>query len=158
MAFSVYVSTHAPISTHSSSVSSRVWQRGRGLGAGSNAVLPLAVVAHVRRVLLVDEEERRLVRSVLHVARVCVLARDVGDGDGRGAAVDEAAHVAAALWGLWRAVQPRRHQAVLVLGPSYLRGKWGREEQVGWETGSARSCRSLGERAKQGRPWQTAGR
>lgn len=35
------------------------------MGAGSNAVLQLAVIAHVGRVLLVDEEERRLVRPVL---------------------------------------------------------------------------------------------
>lgn len=92
-------------------------------GGGSNAVLPLAVVAHVRRVLLVDEEERHLVWSVLHVGGVCVLVRDVGDGDGRGAAVVEAAHVLAALWGLWRAVQTRRHQAIVVLGPSNLTGR-----------------------------------
>lgn len=88
----------------------------------SNAVLPLAVVAQVRRVLLVDEEERRLVWSVLRVGGVGVLVRDVGDGDGRGAAVVRAARVLAALRRLRRAVQARRYQAVLVLGPSDLTG------------------------------------
>lgn len=61
---------------------------------------------------------------------VSVLLRDVGDGDGRGAAVVQAARVLAALRGLRRAVQTRRHQAVLVLGPSDLTGKSGGDEKV----------------------------
>lgn len=104
---------------------------GWGRGGRSNAVLLLAVVAHMRRVLLV-EEQRRLVWSVLHVGGVCVLVRDIGDGDGRGAAVVEAAHVLAALRRLRRAVQTRRHQPVLVLGPSNLTGKCGRDEKLCW--------------------------
>lgn len=101
------------------------------MGVGSNTVLLLAVVAHVRRVLLVDEEERRLVRPVLHVGGVRVLLRDVGDGDGRGAAVGQADGVLAALRGLWRAVQTRCHQPVVVLGPSNLTGKRERGEKFG---------------------------
>lgn len=129
--FSVYVSTHTLISTHSlHQYTGESGSREGGGGVGSNAVLLLAVVAHVRRVLLVDEEERRLVWAVLHVGGVCVLVRDVVDGDGRGAALIEAAHVLAALRGLWRAVQARRHQAILVLGPSNLTGKCGREETL----------------------------
>lgn len=93
------------------------------MGGGSNAVVQLAVIAHVGRVLLVDEEERRLVRPVLYVDRVHAPLRDVGDGDGRGTALVEARHALAALGGLRRAVQTGRHQAVLVLGPGDLEGK-----------------------------------
>lgn len=117
--FSVSVPTHAPIDTHTPHRWALECGGREGEGGGGSDVL--AVVAHVRRVLLVDEEERRLVRSVLHVGGVHSLLRDVGDGDGRGGALAKAAHALAALRGLGCAVQVGRHQAVVVLGPGDLK-------------------------------------
>lgn len=85
--------------------------------SGSDAVVQLAVVVgRGRRVLLV-QEKRHLVRAVLCGgvrAQVC-------DGDaGGGRHVVEAGRAVAAVGGLRRAVQTRRHQAVLVLSSSDL--------------------------------------
>lgn len=87
---------------------------------GSNAVFQLAVVGHVRRVLLVDEEKRRLVWSVLCRGAVRSQVCD-GVGGGSGSRLVQVNHALAALRTLGRAVQTRRHEAVLVLGPCDLK-------------------------------------
>lgn len=87
----------------------------------SNAVFQLAmVVCRVRRVLLV-EEMRRLVRSVLRWGGVWDQVHDGGVGCDAGSALIQANCVVAALRRLRRAVQTRRHQAVLVLSPRDLK-------------------------------------
>lgn len=95
-------------------------KRGR---AGSNAVLQLVVVSHVRRVLLIDEEKRRLVWSVLCRGGVPAQVWDGGVGGGGGSRLIQAIHVVAALRGLGRAIQTGSDQAILVLGPRDLKGR-----------------------------------
>lgn len=92
------------------------------MGSGSDAVLQLAVVVvgRVRRVLLVEEEERRLVGPVLRRGGVGRHVRDGGVGGGGGSRLVQAGGVVAALGGLRSAVQTGRHQAVLVLSPGDL--------------------------------------
>lgn len=96
-----------------------VCKRARvGEQSGSDAVFQLAVVvARGRRVLLV-QEKRLLVWAVLRGGGVRAQVCD-GDAGGRRHLV-EAGHVVAAVGGLRRAVQTRRHQAVLILRPCDL--------------------------------------
>lgn len=113
--------SHSSPPQHTSECSSARVQTlgyGRWVG-GSNAVFHLAVVCHVRQVLLIDEEERCLVRPILRGGGV---GSQVRDGGGRWNHLIQAHHAVAALWGLGRAIQARRHEAVLVLGPRDLKG------------------------------------
>lgn len=95
---------------------------GGGWG-GSNAVFQLVVVSHVRRVLLIDEEKRRFIWSVLCRGGVPTQVCDGGVGGGRGSRRIQAIHVVATLRGLGRAIQTGSHQAILVLGPRDLKGR-----------------------------------
>lgn len=100
------------------------WAGETGAGAGSNAVPQSAVgvVGRVRQVLLIDEEERRLVQPVLCRGGVPAEVGDGGVGGGGGRGRIQAIDVVAALRRLGRAVQAGRHEAVLVLGPCDLEG------------------------------------
>lgn len=83
---------------------------------GSDAVVQLAVVVGcIRRVQLVEEEERRFVRPVLRRGEVGPRVREGGVGGGGRRGLIQARCAVAALRGLRRAVQTGRHQAVLVL-------------------------------------------
>lgn len=88
---------------------------------GSDTFQLVVVIRRVRRLLLVQEEQRGLVRPVLHWARV---SHQVCDGGGAGGSgLLQPSGVVVVLRGLRRAVQKRRHQAVLVLSPRDLRNQ-----------------------------------
>lgn len=75
------------------------------------------MVVRRRRLFVQQQQQRLFVGAVLHDGGVCSQVRD-GDGcRGRGLLRG----VVRALWGLRRAVQARRNQAVLVLRACDLR-------------------------------------